>query len=105
MHGLVDIRKGPQWPHARSPDTNTCHPLRMEVRLRPSIPSLDLWHPAIRQQGLIAIRHHKKRMRKLRGVQHKDTLIRALGIKVDEQKISAFPQWVILGRDLTVDVA
>jgi hypothetical protein len=44
-------------------------------------------------------------MRKLRGVQHKDTLIRALGIKVDEQKISAFPQWVILGRDLTVDVA
>jgi putative transposase len=36
-----------------------------------------------------AIRHHKKRMRKLRGVQHKDTLIHALGIKVDEQKISA----------------
>ncbi len=36
-----------------------------------------------------AIRHHKKRMRKLRGVQHQDTLIRALGIKVDEQRISA----------------
>lgn len=36
-----------------------------------------------------AIHHHKRKMRKLRGMQHKDVLIRALGRKVDEQKISA----------------
>ncbi len=36
-----------------------------------------------------AILHHKKKMRKLRGVKHCDLLIRALGVKVDEQKISA----------------
>ena len=36
-----------------------------------------------------AILHHKKKMRKLRGIKHADALISALGVKVDEQTISA----------------
>jgi putative transposase len=36
-----------------------------------------------------AILYHKKKMRKLRGMKHRDALIQALGVKVDEQKISA----------------
>lgn len=36
-----------------------------------------------------AILHHKKKMRKLRGMKHCDALIRALGVKVDQHKISA----------------
>jgi transposase-like protein len=36
-----------------------------------------------------AILQHKKKMRRLRGIKHQDSLIRALGRKVDEHKISA----------------
>ena len=36
-----------------------------------------------------AMLHHKKKMRKLRGMKHCDLLVQALGVKVDQQKISA----------------
>ncbi|MCB0328914.1 MAG: transposase [Bdellovibrionales bacterium] len=88
----------------------TLHKLGIPVALRKSLDSTNMieslfsvvrqklhnvknWNsrnPSRKMQWIAsAILHHRKRMRKLRGVKHCDLLIRALGVKVDEQKISA----------------
>lgn len=71
--------------------TNTIESLFSVVRQK--LHNVKNWgsrNPNRRMQWIAAaILHHKKKMRKLRGQKHRDLLIHALGVDVDEQKISA----------------